>query len=710
MNNHFWSQVPFLRLLPAVLSGILAGIYTDILPVGIAWLITGTLVFSLSAFTIFKKYFSRHRIRWISGIHYYLLLFFIYYILTFQNTAFHDPLHFQNSGTEEGAFIGYLDEEPVEKFKTRKTVIEVEKIKTISGWKKCHGKILAYIARDTLSEKLSYGDVISFLPQPQLTEPPKNPNQFNYKQYLHFHRIEHQVYLPAGKWTNLNSTAGNPAIRFATGVRKRLLGIYKQHHIRGQEFAVLSALTLGYVDEIDDETKRAFSASGAMHVLSVSGQHVGIIYGGLAWLLFFLNKSRRKKILQSILLLLLIWSYVIITGLSPAVLRAGTMITFIIIGKMILYDTNIFNAIAISAIALLAWEPQLIMEVGFQLSYLAVSGIVMIQPWIYRQLFVRNPILDKAWNITAISFAAQLATFPLGMLYFQQFPNYFLFSNLFVIPLATFIIYGGIALLFAGSWLSGLAVIIAVVVNSFTWFLNASVAFVEKLPHSITTGIAISIFQTWVIYFIITSLCIFIAVRNIAWLRVSLVLFILCLGLWLHNSILNSRQKQMIVYDVKGNTAIQLTEARNSLLIADSALLRNESSYIFNISRNVYHLGVSSLVKIQAEKISGLRNQIGNRISQQGNFILFQGRKYFIADESFSSTSEITDKIMLEGIIVTKKSVKSIHQLLKKFSFRKLIMASSVPAWLSKKLKAECAEKRITCYSVSEGGAYVEEN
>src|SRR5258706_5190634 len=175
--------------------------------------------------------------------------------------------------------------------------------------------------------------MILFNAAPTPTEPSANPSQFNYKRFLSFHQIEHQVYIAHGKWKPLNQNSGNAIIRFAVNTRKKLLDIYRKNNISGQEFAVLSALTLGYVDEIDSETMRAFSASGAMHVLSVSGQHVGIIFIALKALLFFLERGRARRIIQACLLLLMIWGYVVITGMSPAVLRSGVMITFIIVGK-----------------------------------------------------------------------------------------------------------------------------------------------------------------------------------------------------------------------------------------------------------------------------------------------------------------------------------------------------------------------------------------
>jgi competence protein ComEC len=707
--NTFWTQVPFLRLLPAVLCGILTAVYADFIPLQAALLFSLVLIFSLSIFIFFRRYFAIYRLRWISGMHFYFILFFFFYVLTLEDTAMLDPQHFQSELKEAKAFAGYLSEEPIEKGKSRKTVLEVIQIKTPEGWRSCRGRVLAYISRDSLSENLSYGDMISFTSLPVPTESPKNPYQFNYKNYLHFHQTEHQVYLVSGKWKQLNANVGNPVLRFAVSARKKLLSIYKANHINGQEYAVLSALTLGYVDEIDDETKRAFSASGAMHVLSVSGQHVGIIFAGLMWILFFLNGRGWKKMLQSVLLLMLIWSYVIITGLSPAVLRAGAMISFIIIGKLLQRNTNIFNTIAASAIFLLAFNPFLIMEVGFQLSYLAVSGIVLMQPWVYRQFYVRNWLGDKIWMITSISIAAQLATFPLGLLYYQQFPNYFIFSNLIVIPLSAVIIYGGIALLIF-SPIPTLTSILAAAVNRLTWLLNMIVYNIEQLPYSITTGIAFSIFQTWLLYFAIASLGFFIVRRSSTWLLISLVVTICLLTMMLNDYMNISKQKQFVVYHIKGATAVQLTEGRNSILIADSALLQNESRFIFNISRNINHLGVASLTKVETEKSSEIKTTISDGIVLKNNFVLFGSKKYFIANDSLAASGETERKIQLDAVIVTKKSVRNISSLLSNFSFHRLIVSSSVPGWLAKKLQAQCAEKNIACYLVEEKGAFIEEN
>ena len=197
------------------------------------------------------------------------------------------------------------------------------------------------------------------------------------------------------------------------------------------------------------------------------------------------------------------------------------MFSFIVIAKATKRNTNIYNTLAVSAFFLLIINPFLIMEVGFQLSYLAVIGIIYLQPKIYNWLNPHNWLLDKMWELTAVSIAAQVATFPLGLLYFHQFPNYFFISNLIVIPLATFIVYGGI-ILFLVSWGTILATWVAKVLYWLIWAMNYCVQLIESIPHSLTEGLTINITETWMIYLIIITFLVYFSYKEAKYLHIAL--------------------------------------------------------------------------------------------------------------------------------------------------------------------------------------------
>ena len=235
-------------------------------------------------------------------------------------------------------------------------------------------------------------------------------------------------------------------------VRDRLIAILNEALPNKEERSVVSALTLGYRTELAQDTLDYFASTGAMHVLSVSGLHVALIYMILGFLLAFLKRGKIGPIIFSVVMILFLWIYAFISGFSPPVQRATVMFTFVIIGNGIRRPVNIYNSLTASALFLILLNPNVLFDVGFQLSYLAILGIVLIQPVLYNILELTNPILKWTWSLFTVSVAAQLMTFPLGLFYFNQFPNLFWLSNFIVVPVTTFIMWFGIAFFYIQSF------------------------------------------------------------------------------------------------------------------------------------------------------------------------------------------------------------------------------------------------------------------
>ena len=208
--------------------------------------------------------------------------------------------------------------------------------------------------------------------------------------------------------------------------------------VEGKQLKVASALLLGYRENLDKELVKSYASAGAMHVLAVSGLHVGILYLLLTRIFSFLKKVKKVKngkFILTILIVSFLWFYAIMTGLSASVMRATTMFSFIVIGNELLNrKTSIYNTLAVSAIILMIINPFIVYQVGFQLSYVAVVGIVYLQPKLNRLFYSRYKLVRGVWAITCVSLAAQIATFPLSLHYFHQFSTYFFISNLIVIP------------------------------------------------------------------------------------------------------------------------------------------------------------------------------------------------------------------------------------------------------------------------------------
>jgi len=278
---------------------------------------------------------------------------------------------------------------------------------------------------------------------------PVNPGGFDYNRYLKRQQISATCYARLNQLIILPRPVPLNIYRQAVTIRRSLLQVLERYAPRDSFYAIAAALILGYDDDLDPESRRAFASAGAMHILCVSGLHVGIIFLILDFLLGFIGKKKVFRILRFIFLLAGLWGYALITGLAPSVMRAAVMLTFVITGNEIKRQSSIYNSISASALLLLIFNPFLLFAIGFQLSYAAVLAIIALYKPVSGWIVPKSLLLRKMWDITIVSIAAQAGTFALAAYYFHTFPLLFLVTNLIVIPLATVILYSGIALLLA---------------------------------------------------------------------------------------------------------------------------------------------------------------------------------------------------------------------------------------------------------------------
>ncbi|NJO90405.1 MAG: ComEC/Rec2 family competence protein, partial [Chloroflexia bacterium] len=246
----------------------------------------------------------------------------------------------------------------------------------------------------------------------------------------------------------------------AYDLRSSILSVYQSSGIQGDEFAILAALTLGVKDYLSDEIVEAYSDSGAMHVLAVSGLHVGILMAMLNMIFSFFWKRKKLLVLKSIIILVFLWLFALITGLAPSVTRSALMFSFFILSKNSGKRPSSYNSLAAAAFIILLFNPNALFHVGFQLSFLAVISILLFQQKLYRTIDIKNKYLDYFWQLTTVSLAAQIGTTPISIFYFHQFPIYALLTNIIVIPAAA-IILNAVILLLIANFYAPLAKIIA---------------------------------------------------------------------------------------------------------------------------------------------------------------------------------------------------------------------------------------------------------
>ncbi len=401
--------------------------------------------------------------------------------------------HRQPSDSVEGPFLAVALQEDVAKENSNQNLLEVLATFHDGQWREVGGKVLFYHQ----SEKgIRQGDVLVVHQKPPPVPAPQNPDEFDYRKYLEKKGIDFQQFSKSG-FQVVTSTEQKD---WFADLRHSLIELVrnKVHHSRAQQVAL--ALLLGQKDFLDRDTKAAFSEAGVMHILAVSGLHVGILVAVLLFLVKPLRLKGKAKNYYHLGIVGCIWVFAALTGFSPSVARASVMFSLITLGQMKGRKPPVFNILAFSAMLMILLDPDVIFEVGFQLSYLAVAGIVLIQPLIVRWWLPPNKVSEYVWQLLAVSLAAQLVTFPLTLYYFHSFPTWFLIGNLIAIPLTFCVMNLGIPLLIFG-WIPWVGDLLGVGVSLLLQLELWCLELLRNLPFGQVTGIGIQPVLMIVVWF-----------------------------------------------------------------------------------------------------------------------------------------------------------------------------------------------------------------
>ena len=366
-------------------------------------------------------------------------------------------------------------------------------------WIPCEFNLIIF--NNDTSLELRPGDIVSANSHLKSINGPANPAQFNYRRFL----SRKNIYL-SSRVSEVVRIGRNRSIdRLAFLLRKQVIGFYKAWGINGTELSILIALTLGDKSQLSGETREAFAGAGAMHILAVSGLHVGIIFLMFNYLLGLLPSGQIYKWLKMLLLLVIVWSFAFLSGFSSSVQRAAWMFSFIIISKTYNRNSHVINSIAASAFLAILVDSKVLFQLGFQLSYSAVIGIVLIHPSLSKFVNSRYTVVNKIWSLLVVSFAAQLATLPLTLYYFHQFPNYFFLTNLIVIPLS-FAIVGLTIVLIPFYYLFSNTFYLGYLDDFLLKGLNYFIEKIYQLPYSTTKDVWI---EDWSLLFLIITILLF---------------------------------------------------------------------------------------------------------------------------------------------------------------------------------------------------------
>ncbi len=451
--------------------------------------------------------------------------------------------------------------------------------KSIDG-KKVTGKSLLNIQKDSTKTLLKVDDVVLTNTLIKDLIPPLNPNQFDYKTYLRKQQIYHQLYTTNEDLIILNRDRIT-VFGYASQLREIINLKLKKYNFKPDELSIINALILGQRQDISKEIYNSYTQAGAIHILAVSGLHVGIVLLILNFLFKPIQRIKNGEKIKIIIVVILLWCFAIIAGLSASVTRAVTMFSIVAIGMNLKRPSNIYNTLAISIFVLLLFKPTFIFDVGFQMSYLAVFSIVWIQPLLYNLWNPKLFIVDKFWQIFTVTVAAQLGVAPISLYYFHQFPSLFFISNLVIIPFLGFILGFGI-LIIALTLLNGLPQFLASVFGYFISLMNGFVMFISKQEDFLFKHISFGLLSVISSYVLIVALVKLYKNKSYKYHTLALLSIALFISVLIFNKYTNSTSEFLVFHKsrfsligFKQNTELKLHHNLDSFTLANNKLVTN---------------------------------------------------------------------------------------------------------------------------------------
>ena len=483
--------------------------------------------------------------------------------------------------------------------------------------------------------------------------------------------------------------------------RQRISAWLAESGLPFRERALVKALVLGLRDELDHEQKDAFVKSGTVHVLAVSGTHVGFIYAMLVFLLGWWGGGARARIVRGVLVLLALWGYAGLTGACPSVLRATIMFSLFTVAGMAERRHEPLNSLFTAALVLLVVEPHMLIEIGFQLSFLAVLGIILFYGPLQRAWFPANRIVGYLWSLTAVSLAAQALTTPLSLYLFKAFPVWFLPANLVVVYVAGIAVYGAVALLvlfrvpYVGPLITfGLSILLTVV--------DRVTLFFAQLP-----GAYPAIRITFVDMLLFYAIAVLLAMRYLwKWrpaLRLALGSLVLFLLGWGYRARQAESHVSFTVYDDRQAVQAAMRVGRG-LTVLNTAGDTLSSWLAKKVDRHARAHGLQGSEVIGQDALQGsAAHVVGNTIVGAGLWAAPGLEVYFHNGTSGAPTSIRSDVLVVHNLRYLGEAELEAMAT----GTKHVVLAGGLPWKLRAFVRKWCTARGIPCHDVRDHGAFV---
>jgi len=475
------------------------------------------------------------------------------------------------------------------------------------------GKILLHVQKDSISAPLSVDAVLYTEILPEEIKPALNPTNFDYKAYLNDRYVYHQLYLESSEFM-LAKTYPTTIYGIADKIRNQIHQNLVNSGFKADELAVVEALLLGQRQLISKELQTNYANAGAIHILAISGLHIGILLLLLQFLLNPLARFRKGKFVKLLLMVCILWSFAILSGLSASVVRAVTMFTAIVVASYFNRQTNTLQVLTVSMFFLLLCKPHFLFDVGFQLSYAAVFAIVWLQP-LWKKFWNPKSFIPKSfWSLLTVSFSAQLGVLPLSLYYFHQFPGLFFIANLTIIPVLGMILILGI-LVIALTYFQVLPDFLSSIYIFIIQQMNAFVSWIASHEQFVFDNLFVSLYQMIGCYLVIIAFAQYFHLPKGKHLKIALCSILVCQGLWMFDrfqqtptaaSLMIFHQTKTSILAKQKGASLQLFHELDSVAFAKNYVIQHqiENPFMKTVSfdrlQNVYRLNDGYLLRIDS--------------------------------------------------------------------------------------------------------------
>jgi len=588
-NLPVWKTSPFVRILIAFIPGICLHAYCGKY---IPFLTVATLLAICLTFCLAYNFFRvgiQFRLRMFSGLCIYAALLSCGYMVHYFSDPRVNPDWFGYSLNDAQSLVVKIEEPLLERPSTFKSVATVLGYYDSTSYYPATGSMLLYFRKDSALPHFRYGDILVIRSPVQSIVHNNNPGSFDYAAYCAGKGIFHQSFVQIHQ---LRHTGINKANYFKNALftsRQRIIDILQQY-IRGNESRGLAeALLIGYKDDLDKDLLMAYTNTGVVHVIAISGLHLGLVYWMLAGI--FKKLPLRTPVIPCLLTISGLWIFSAISGGAPSVMRSAAMFSIMLTGEMINRKAFSINSLAASALMLLCYSPSWLWDIGFQLSYMAVLGLICLSGPVYKAVLLVNPLLDYLWKMNAVTISATLLTLPVTTYYFHQFPLLFLITNSVIVPLSGIILFALIIICIL-SFLPPLAGMAGMITEQLIIMMNEAVKYFDALPFGLLRGLKINIPQVYLMYLFILFTSYFFIKREKKYLFPALITLLTCLFIRAMDFYKAERRMLFIAYQVRGGGIIEIIQGRTAFLLVDETQMndRNIQYYTLNPSHNLHRV------------------------------------------------------------------------------------------------------------------------